>query len=85
MGTSHAEVEFGLDEPPTFPQRTRSGRTIRTKVLQAFGRQVDAERRCHEALDGLILCLRDYVESTPPPPALRERDFRSEPDLAAGG
>ena len=52
------EFDFPLDEPPTMPERTRSGR-LHTKIIVSLGKQMNAEKRANWALDKLIVLLRD--------------------------
>jgi len=66
-------IEFGfpLDEPPTMPQRSPSGGTIKAPVMRAFEQQSKAEKLCNAALDRLIGLVRT-IESDRIPQRLRD-------------
>lgn len=59
-------MEFPLEDPPTLPQRGRSGSSIKASVVRAMKRQLDAEKEASGALDEMIRSLR-RAESIAPP------------------
>lgn len=60
---------FPPDEPPTFPQRTRSNQPIRPKFIRCMLEQHEAARKASAALDEAIKVTKKAAKDSSIPPS----------------
>jgi hypothetical protein len=62
------ELEFRLEEPPSMPQQTLSGKAINPIVVRALEASHETFRRANDAVDRLVNAVRGKPSFPPPRP-----------------
>lgn len=73
------EIEFEVEQTPTFPTQGSSGRAINGRLIRAMMAQHEAARECNQRLDELIRVVRG-AQRTAPPRAARQEVYRAVSD-----